>query len=354
MNQAKHQAMGKAKQSWQEEKRAEYLYRIMAEHEPDPDKANLFLQLAGAASDQAALWANKLTEQGQTPGDFQPGLRIQCIARLVRLFGVRRLRPVLAASKIRGLSVYSGKRAQGTHPMPSDVHAVGASHRGMGNNGGLRAAVFGVNDGLVSIACLVFGVAGASAESSTILLTGIAGLMAGAFSMAAGEYVSMRSQREMFEYQINLEKEELALYPEEEARELALIYMARGLEPAEADALAKRMIADPQLGLDTLTREELGLNPDELGSPWIAAIASFVAFSLGGLVPLLPFMLGLGENALMQAVILTAIALWTVGATLSLFSGGSGWHGGLRMVLIGGGAGWVTYLLGMLLGVSIA
>lgn len=339
---------------WKEEKRSAYLYRVIAAEENEPDKKQLFGQLAEEAEKQAALWAAEMQRQGLPAPAFRPGMRLRLVARLVRAFGPARVKGVLAASKIRGLSVYSGRRLAGTHPLPASVDEVGASHRGTSSSGGLRAAVFGVNDGLVSIACLVMGVAGAASEYQTIVLTGMAGLMAGAFSMAAGEYVSMRSQREMFEHQINLEREELAQYPQEETHELTLIYMARGMQPEQASTLAQHMIADPKLGLDTLAREELGLNPDELGSPWIAAVSSFMAFIAGGLVPMLPYLLGFGSAALLSTMGLSALTLFAVGATLSLFSGKSAWAGGLRMLLIGAAAGGLTYMIGGLVGASIA
>ena len=186
-----------------------------------------------------------------------------------------------------------------------------------------------------------------------IVLSGVAGLLAGAFSMAAGEYLSVRSQREMLEYQIGLEREELSQYPEEEAEELSLIYQARGLPEAEAKRLATSMIADPVRGLDALAREELGLNPDELGSPWGAAIFSFVFFAAGALIPLLPFLVARGTAALAATVALTALALFGVGATLSLFTGRQAWLGGLRMLGIGAAAGAATYAIGTLLGVGL-
>ncbi|CAG0980936.1 hypothetical protein MTYP_01758 [Methylophilaceae bacterium] len=350
-----HNDMKGVLKSWQEEKRSAYLYRIIATREQQPERRHLFSQLAVEADKQADLWASEAAKRGLGTPAYQPGVRVRIVAALVRLFGPSRIKPILAASKIRGLSVYSRQRSPGFHPVPASVDEVGASHRGStSNNGGLRAAVFGVNDGLVSVACLVMGVAGAAAGHQLVLLTGIAGLMAGAFSMAAGEYVSMRSQRELFEHQINLEREELAQYPQEETHELTLIYMARGMQPDEARSLAERMIADPQLGLDTLTREELGLNPDELGSPWVAAVSSFTAFLAGGAVPLLPYLLGFEMHALQATIILTGSALFAVGAVLSLFSGRSAWLGGLRMLLIGAAAGSLTYLIGALVGASIA
>jgi len=203
------------------------------------------------------------------------------------------------------------------------------------------------------------GIAGATADNALILLSGAAGLIAGAFSMAAGEYVSVRSQREMYEYQIGLEKEELDHYPEEEAEELALIYQARGLALLDAERLARSMIADPKKGLDTLAREELGLNPEELGSPWGAAGFSFLSFTAGALLPLLPFLLVhfamlRGAPALPVSAALTAAALFVVGATLSLFSGRNAVRGGLRMLFIGGAAGLLTFAIGKLLGVSLS
>jgi VIT1/CCC1 family predicted Fe2+/Mn2+ transporter len=253
--------------------------------------------------------------------------------------------------KVRGMSVYS--RVDPGHPMPDATTGVERRHRGLARGGNLRAAVFGVNDGLVSNASLILGIAGATAEPGVILLSGVAGLLAGAFSMAAGEYVSVRSQREMYEYQIGLEREELGEYPEEEAKELALIYEVRGMPWEEAKRLADSMIADPERGLDTLAREELGLNPDELGSPWGAATFSFVSFATGALIPLLPFLVGKSASALYVAIGLTTAALFAVGAVLSLFTGRGALRGGLRMLLIGAGAGALTFLIGRWLGVGL-
>jgi VIT1/CCC1 family predicted Fe2+/Mn2+ transporter len=257
---------------------------------------------------------------------------------------------VLAAMKVRGMSVYTANSTG--HVIPHHLDDVG-HHSAMSGGGNLRAAVFGINDGLISNASLIMGVAGASADAATILLTGTAGLVAGAFSMAAGEYVSVRSQREMYEYQIGLERDELAAYPEEEAHELALIYEARGISTEEAKRMAQTVITDPERALDALAREELGLNPEDLGSPWGAAIFSFVSFAAGGVIPLLPFVFGAGQASLGFAIVLTAIALFGVGATLSLFTGRNALLSGLRMLAIGAAAGGVTYLVGHLLGVSV-
>jgi VIT1/CCC1 family predicted Fe2+/Mn2+ transporter len=194
------------------------------------------------------------------------------------------------------------------------------------------------------------GVAGATSDLHIVYLSGIAGLLAGAFSMAAGEYVSMRSQRELFEYQIALEREELDEYPLEEQEELALIYNARGLSKEQADEVASELMKDKEQALATLAREELGLNPADLGSPWGAAWSSFLSFAAGGAVPLLPFLFGNNDEVMVFVIVVTAIALFLVGAALSLFTGKDAWWSGLRMVLIGGGAGLVTFLVGRVLG----
>ena len=237
--------------------------------------------------------------------------------------------------------------------MPHSVDEIGRRHRGGIAGGNLRAAVFGASDGLVSNACLILGVAGAAGgQGHAVLVSGVAGLLAGAFSMAAGEYVSMRSQREMFERQIAAERDELQRYPAEEAAELALIYEARGLPKEQAARVAESMIANPKNALDTLAREELGLDPAELGSPWGAALFSFLSFAGGALVPLLPFALGGGSRALAIAVGLTGAALFGIGATISLFTGRGAVRGGVRMLLIGGAAGAITNLIGRLFGVK--
>ncbi|HET7201654.1 MAG TPA: VIT1/CCC1 transporter family protein [Burkholderiales bacterium] len=342
--------MAQSGEEWLDETRSAYLYRVIAEVERGTPRADLFEKLAHEAEGQAAIWARN-TGLASVPA-FVPDLRTRIVAGLLRRYGARAMRGILAAMKVRGLSVYS--HAAPGHPAPTSVEEVGKRHRGIAGGGNLRAAVFGINDGLVSNLSLILGVAGASSNAGFILLSGVAGLLAGAFSMAAGEYVSVRSQREMYEHQIGLERAELAEYPEEEAEELALIYAARGMSVRDAHDLAGRTIADPRLALDTLAREELGLNPEALGSPWGAALSSFFSFGAGALVPLLPFLFVRAEGALIAAMALTAVALFGVGAMISLFTGRSAFRDGFRMLAIGGGAGAVTYFVGKLLGVSLS
>jgi len=338
--------------SWLEEQRSAYLYRLLASLERGTPRESLFSELAREASAQSGIWADSVRRRGgRVPVTYHPDLRTRIVERLTRRLGPRHMRSMLAAMKVRGMSVYS--RLEPGHPMPGAATGMERRHRGLAGGGNLRAAVFGVNDGLVSNASLILGVSGATTEPGIILLSGVAGLLAGAFSMAAGEYVSVRSQREMFQYQIGLEREELGAYPDEEAKELALIYEARGLHWDEAKRLADSMIADPERGLDTLAREELGLNPDELGSPWGAAAFSFLSFAAGALIPVVPFLFGKGAGTLYVSVGLTAAALFAVGATLSLFTGKDALRGGIRMLLIGSAAGALTFTIGKLLGVSL-
>lgn len=343
-----------AQDSWYEEKQSAWLYRVVVEVEPDIVKKKMFAELAQAAEDQSLVWEKQIVQSGQTVPEFVPATRARIVAFLLRNMGPSALKPVLAAMKVRGVSVYSAPPLAHGHVMPTSVSEVGGRHMGVASGGNLRAAVFGINDGLVSNTSLIMGVAGAMADAKVVMLTGIAGLLAGAFSMAAGEFVSVRSQRELYEYQIGLERDELAEYPDEEAEELALIYNARGLPMDQARKMAHELIRNPDHALNTLAREELGMNPDDLGSPWGAAASSFSAFAVGGVLPLLPFLFGAGKQALLGAAIIAAISLFAVGAMLSLFTGRSAWWSGLRMLLIGGGAGAVTYLVGGWLGVSLA
>lgn len=333
--------------SWLEEKRSAWLYQRVAAAESDPQLKQTFLDMAHAAERQAGIWADTAHRQGQIPpAHYTPDRRTQWVGQLIKAFGPRALTGILAAMKVRGMSLYRYPGHGLTRPdrLETRHHTPGS--------GNLRAAVFGVNDGLVSNAALILGVAGAGAAPEIVLLAGLAGLLSGAGSMAAGEYISVRTQREFYEYQIALEAEELTLYPQEEAAELALIYEAKGIPRDEAIALATRLVADPAQALDTLAREELGLNPAELGSPWGAALSSFIAFSLGAILPLLPWMLG-DRAPLPISLAVSGSALFVIGATISLFTGRRALLGGLRMLALGAGAGGLTWLVGRMLGVTL-
>ena len=227
-------------------------------------------------------------------------------------------------------------------------------HRWAGGGSALRAAVFGANDGLVSNASLIIGVAGAGPDPKVILLAGVAGLLAGGFSMAAGEYISVRTQRELLEHQIELERKELNDHPAGEAGELAAIYKAKGVDPDQAQTIAAMILTDPEKGLGTLVKEELGLDPNGLASPYQAAGASFLSFALGAVVPLIPYIVTRGSGAFLGTLIATAASLLAVGASISLFTGRNPVRSALRQALIGAFAAGATFLVGKLLGVSVS
>jgi VIT1/CCC1 family predicted Fe2+/Mn2+ transporter len=249
--------------------------------------------------------------------------------------------------------------SRGLRTRTSGLHR-GASHAEAeetttAQSGTFRAAIFGVSDGLVSNVSLIMGVAGAGVDNSIILVAGLAGLLAGAFSMGAGEYISMRAQREVLERLIALERHELQLFPDEERRELAAIYQGKGLPADLSMQLATAVMNDPEVALDTHAREELGLDPEEgLGSPWGAAVASFLMFAFGAAVPLVPFLFTEGTSAVIASAIASAIVLFVVGAGISVLTGKSLFVSGLRQVAVGALASIVTYTVGSLLGVAVA
>ncbi|HJP88777.1 MAG TPA: VIT1/CCC1 transporter family protein [Candidatus Limnocylindrales bacterium] len=370
------------------ERDAIVLYDGLASIEKDARRADAFRTIAGNERRHAEVWATKLRELGATvpAADTRPRMRIRTILVLARMFGTHAVRDLvqalegdeeetynaqaapeveaIAADEREHAAIWQRLSSQATaaghpsaaHPVrrPTDIADRERWHRA-GRSGTLRAVIFGVSDGLVSNLALVMGIAGASGgEGSFVLLAGIAGLLAGSFSMAAGEYISMQSQRELFERQIALERAELDAMPEEEQAELALVYRAKGFTEEEANTIAARMFRDPQHALDTLIREELGLDPDELGSAWGAAAGSFVAFGVGAAIPVVPYLLATGSVAFWLSIALSVAALFAVGAGVSLLTGRSLLFSGGRQVLIGAAAAIVTYVVGNLIGVAAA
>ncbi|HET9723889.1 MAG TPA: VIT1/CCC1 transporter family protein [Actinomycetota bacterium] len=238
-------------------------------------------------------------------------------------------------------------------PMLPHAGPVDGEQRAGGRSGALRAAIFGANDGLVSNLSLIMGVAGAGVDNDVVILAGVAGLLAGAFSMAAGEYISMRVQREVFERLIHLEAHEIGSDHVGEREELADLYRRKGISPELADRLADELMRDPETALETHAREELGLDPQEgLGSPWAAAGSSFVTFAAGALIPLIPFWFGSGSGVVVASAILSILALFAIGSGMSYLTGRSFLVSGLRMMLIGAAAAAVTYAVGSLLEVG--
>jgi VIT1/CCC1 family predicted Fe2+/Mn2+ transporter len=347
------------------------------------ERREIFTELAAVERRHAEHWANKLTELGEAvPEPRRPAVRTRVVSWLARRFSVDAVLPYLEHVEHTDAGLYQDD-PDATAAMAVDErsharvvtrlreHGIdngddGARdtdpariiarrehwHRG-DRSGALRAAVFGVNDGLVSNTSLVMGFAGSGAASTTILFAGLAGLLAGAFSMAAGEYISMRSQREAYQREIALEAEELRDDPEAEAEELALIYRAKGLDAHEAERVAATIMKDQDAALDTMAREELGLDPDELGSPWSAAFSSLLAFALGAIVVVLPYLFGSGFVALIVAMALAGSALFAVGAALGLLNGRAAPRTGARQLLIGGAAALLVLGIGHLIGANL-
>ncbi|MHB1508247.1 MAG: VIT1/CCC1 transporter family protein [Acidimicrobiales bacterium] len=220
------------------------------------------------------------------------------------------------------------------------------------SGGGARAAVFGISDGLVSNTSLVLGIAGASAASGLVRLAGLAGLLGGAFSMAAGEYISMRAQSELFQREIEIERREIERHPKGELRELVHLYETRGMPSELAQQVAREMMADPEVALETHAREELGIDPSSTGKPLQAAFWSFLTFALGAFMPLLPFLFGRGSTAILWAVLAAGLSALVVGGLLSVFTGRNWWFSALRQLLICAAAGAVTFGVGSAIGVS--
>ncbi|HZD42004.1 MAG TPA: VIT1/CCC1 transporter family protein, partial [Terriglobales bacterium] len=270
------------------------LYRSLAGVEKDRQRAAIFEKMAQTEERHARRWARLIESSGGAVPEYRVTLRVRVLGWMARRFGTRRVIPIISGLEARDEAGYLSQPEAVGLPAQERAHSRalramegGASQDAimgaerwhvMSRGGSLRAAVFGINDGLVSNFSLVMGFAGAEASSQYIMLAGVAGLLAGSFSMAAGEYVSMRAQRELFEQQISMEKQELEMSPKEEEEELSLIYQAKGIPEHEAALLARRIVENEVTALDTLAREELGLDPSQLGSPWAAAGSSFVAF----------------------------------------------------------------------------
>jgi VIT1/CCC1 family predicted Fe2+/Mn2+ transporter len=351
------------------------LYRALAEIEAGAELATVYARMAETEERHAEIWRGKLREAGVTVPPAQPGWRTRTLIALARRFGPTLVLPTITAREqadsdryrdqpeARGAGMAADERSHarlfraiGEQPAGLSGGAVArleGRHQAAGGNA-LRAAVLGANDGLISNASLVMGVAGAELAGRSILITGLAGLLAGSLSMALGEWLSVQSARELFQRQIGLEREELLAAPEEEAEELALIYQAKGLSPEQAREIGQRLVQDPQAALDTLAREELGIDPAELGgSAWVAAITSFLLFSAGAIIPVVPYFFVEGTTAVSISIILSVIGLFAIGAAITVITGRNALVSGLRQVLFGVTAAAITFGVGRLFGVTL-
>jgi VIT1/CCC1 family predicted Fe2+/Mn2+ transporter len=356
------------------ERDAAALYSRLADTETG-ERQEIFRDLAAIERKHAAHWESRLREAGaDVPEPGRPSMRTRLLGAAAGTLSVDTVLPLIERAERSDAGLYDNEPdaapemaadershartlahlMDGGKPDPAaQIRRRERWHRG-DRSGALRAAVFGISDGLVSNTALVMGFAGSGVARTVTLLAGIAGLLAGSFSMAAGEYISMSSQREMYEREISLERAELEEKPDEEHAELVLIYRAKGLSRPEAERLAGQIMTDRSVALDTLAREELGLDPSQLGSPWYAAISSLLSFAIGALVVIIPYLAGSGVAAALTAIGLALAAMFGVGATIGALNGRSAIRMGLRQMLTGALAAAVTYGVGHLIGAHVS
>ncbi len=363
-------------QNLEAERNATSLYERLAETDSNADLAALYRKLADTERQHVRFWENKLHAAGAAVPPFRPSWRTRVLQALAARFGTGFVLPTIAGIEQQAGAEYDGQPEAEAAGLPSHEqsharvfrqlaksnHGLEGSavarfegrHSASGGNA-LRAGVLGANDGLVSVFSLVMGVAGAGVGNRTILLTGFAGLLSGALSMALGEWLSVQSSRELYQHQLDIEREELAEIPEEEMAELALIYQAKGVSADAARQMAEHLLSDEATALDTLAREELSIDPAELGgSAWVAAITSFVLFSLGAIIPVFPYLLMTGTTGIIASAAVSAIGLFVIGAAITLMTGRNALVSGLRQVVFGLAAAAVTFGVGHLIGVNVA
>lgn len=365
--------------NWQAESEAVYLYRRLGANEDNPKLKEVYEKLAANEEKHVAIWAGKLREAGAEPRNFRPGLKTRVLALLAKNLGAGSVIPLIASIEKGAAGEYAGQneaeipalvRDETSHARVfsylarsgsglegSEVARFEGRHKTGGN--ALRAGVLGANDGLVSVFCIVMGVAGAAGAGSAIggsaiLVTGVAGLLACALSMALGEWLSVQNARELYQNQLKIEEQELEEAPEEEKEELILIYQAKGVDRAQAERMANQIFQDKAATLDTLAREELAIDPNELGgSAWEAALTSFVLCLVGGIIPVAPYFFWSGLEGLLASALFSTVGLFALGFISSLITGLNWVWGGTRQILFGVAAAAVTYGIGHLIGVSL-
>jgi len=363
-------------ENWQDEVDSASEYRAMEASESDPRLAKVYANLAAMEEGHIGFWEDRLRRSGAAVPPRRPSWRSRVLAGIARRLGPDLVLATIAAKEAVDQNGYVRQPETANTAMPgherwhakvlrelvstqprglqgSFLGRLEGRHRSVGGNA-LRAAVLGANDGLCSNLSLVMGVAGAAIDSHGILVTGLAGLLAGAGSMALGEWVSVTSSRELAQREIRIEASELREDPEGEGEELKLIYEAKGLSPGEAETMARRLLADRTTAIDALAREELGIDPKELGgSAWEAAASSFVLFAIGAVVPILPFLILRGPLAVAASAAVSALALFVLGAAITVFTGAPVWRSGGRQLVLGLAAAGLTFGIGKLIGVAI-
>jgi vacuolar iron transporter family protein len=349
------------------------LYRLLSAAEKDPHLKEVYSRLAISEDRHLLLWQNKLREAGSVVPAYRPSFRVRMLGWLARRFGTQAVAPIVTRMEVAAKTMYDSQPEAVAENLPADersharlfreisktgkaaeegvnIARLEGRHRGGGN--ALRAAVLGINDGLVSTLSLVMGVAGASPGRQVVFLSGVAGLLAGSLAMALGEWISVHSSIESFQRQLRIEREELEMMPEEEEAELTLIYQAKGFTLDEARTAAKRILNDPVTALDTLAREELGMSEGEAGNAMVAAITSFLLFSAGAALPVLPWLFVGGATGMILSAILAGLGLFGAGAITTLFTGRGVTFSGTRMLVFGLTAAAITFGIGRLIGVS--
>ncbi|MGE0227073.1 MAG: VIT1/CCC1 transporter family protein [Dehalococcoidia bacterium] len=355
----------------QEEINGVYYYRTLADLEHDEQLSGIYSKMAQTEERHLQLWRDELAKAGVPARAEGPSRSARLLMWFARRLGPDVVLPVIKAKETGADVVYSAEPRAAEELLPADerqharifvaisgrgglpgssIGRVETRHRALGGGNALRASVLGANDGLTSNLALVMGVAGADPGHATVVLAGVAGLLAGAFSMALGEWISVTSSREAAQAQIAAEREELERMPEAEREELALIYQAKGLPEAQADELAAHIMADRESALGVLAREELGIVPEELGSPWTAALASFILFAIGALLPVLPFFITGGVTGIVLSATLAGLGLFTLGSAITLLTGRSPWFSGLRQLVLGLVIATITFAIGSAIG----
>jgi len=351
------------------------LYKVLADTEKQPQMAEVYRKLAASEEKHAVTWEKKLADLKIHVPPRKPTWRAATMIWLAKRFGSQFVLPTITSNEKADSQAYDGQSDEEAQEfsLQEKSHArllavASSSSNGMsggtvaqlegrhkaGGGNALRAAVLGANDGLLSVLSLTMGVAGATNSNTGVLIAGLAGVLAGAGSMALGEWLSVQSSRELYEHQIKIEAEEIAENPEEEQEELALIYQSKGLPEDRAKEMAAHMMADKNNILDTLAREELGIDPEELGgSAYEAAFTSFFLFAFGALFPMLPYFFWSGSTAIIMSLIVSAAGLFIIGAAITLMTGRSVWFSGTRQVVVGVAAAVLTYGVGKLIGVSV-
>lgn len=360
--------------NWRDEMEAVMLYSQMASQETDPKKKKVYERLAEIENKHAAIWGCELEKMGVSP-DFRPRLKASILSWFGKIVGHKSLLDILEKGEGEAISGYGKQLKDFSDPklkkalcsiVPDEKsHSrilkelegkpIGPLTGERWHQGGssIRDIIFGMNDGLLSMFSLVTGVAGGTTNNSVVILAGLAGAVAGAISMAAGAYVSTKAEKEVLEKHIEMEKTEISTMPKAEQEELALMYELKGISPAKARSIAKSIMSNKGIALETMAREELGFASEETGNPLKAGLTSGVSFVIGSSLPVLPWVLLPGKLALYTSIGLSLGGFFTVGVLRTIITGKNPLRSGIEMFLIGTIAAIVTYLIGSAIGVSV-